>query len=176
MQISWALIEYTQSRCMELNAGEDTLNSKRLDKIWIVLIEERFVTTWYDYRHKKFIRLHSKWRFWFCFKRIRFGWLTNKNLIHVNVFYFIEISAFFINCFLGVNSTESYDIETSSLSHHNHTASKQLHEATSDDPDLTEVDQLVKPSKVHVQPLHADDLLYESTKFEPGAGWLNLHA
>lgn len=60
--------------------------------------------------------------------------------------------------------------ETSSSSHHNHTASKQLHESIPDDVDLTEVDQLVKPSKVHVQPLHADDLLYESTKFEPGAG------
>lgn len=69
-----------------------------------------------------------------------------------------------------MNSTESQEIQTSSSSHHNHTASKQLHEAAPSDSDLTEIDQWVKPSKVHVQPLHADDLLYESTKFEPGAG------
>ncbi|XP_055309435.1 A disintegrin and metalloproteinase with thrombospondin motifs 9-like isoform X3 [Sitodiplosis mosellana] len=72
----------------------------------------------------------------------------------------------------GGNSTE-FEVGSSSTSssthHHNHTASKQLHETIPDDVDLTEVDQLVKPSKVHVQPLHADDLLYESTKYEPGA-------
>lgn len=82
------------------------------------------------------------------------------------------MNMFFFRFCLGVNSTE-FEVgssETSSSSHHNHTASKQLHESIPDDVDLTEVDQLVKPSKVHVQPLHADDLLYESTKFEPGAG------
>ncbi|XP_031637497.1 A disintegrin and metalloproteinase with thrombospondin motifs 9 isoform X2 [Contarinia nasturtii] len=71
----------------------------------------------------------------------------------------------------GVNSTE-FGIDTSQTtlsSHHNHTESKQHHEAVPNEADLTEVDQLVKPSKVHVQPLHADDLLYESTKYEPDA-------
>lgn len=73
-----------------------------------------------------------------------------------------------------MNSTESPEIQTSSSAHYNHTASKQLHELTSTDVDLTEIDQLVKPSKVHVQPLHADDLLYESTKFGPAGQYLNV--
>lgn len=64
----------------------------------------------------------------------------------------------------------SQQIETTSSSHHNHSADKQIHEATPNDVDSTETDELVKPSKIHVQPLHADDLLYESMKFEPGAG------
>lgn len=80
---------------------------------------------------------------------------------------------------LGVNLTE-FDIDTvqqtvtSSSTHHNHnhnhTATKQLHETISSEVDLSEIDELVKPSKIHVQPLHAQDLLYESTKFEPDAG------
>lgn len=57
-----------------------------------------------------------------------------------------------------------------SSQHHNHTVTKQQHEIIPNDVDSTEADQLVKPSKIHVQPLHADDLLYESMKFEPGAG------
>lgn len=87
---------------------------------------------------------------------------------------------FFFSLFyldLGVNLTEvdvgsSQHIETSSSSHHNHnhTAAKKLHETVPNDVDLTDGEQLVKPSKIHVQPLHADDLLYESTKYEPGAG------
>lgn len=36
--------------------------------------------------------------------------------------------------------------------------------------EIDEIDQFVKPSKIHVQPLHADDLLYESKKFDPSAG------
>lgn len=36
--------------------------------------------------------------------------------------------------------------------------------------EFDEIDQFVKPSKIHVQPLHADDLLYESKKFDPTAG------
>lgn len=36
--------------------------------------------------------------------------------------------------------------------------------------EMDEIDQFVKPSKIHVQPLHADDLLYESKKFDPSAG------
>lgn len=68
----------------------------------------------------------------------------------------------------------SQQIETTSSSHHNnHTANKQIHEATPNEADTTEADELVKPSKIHVQPLHADDLLYESMKFEPGAGLHN---
>lgn len=78
----------------------------------------------------------------------------------------------FFNHFLGVNSTEFEfrPSQTSLSSHHNHTVSKIHHETAPNEVDLTEVDQLVKPSKVHVQPLHADDLLYESTKYEPDAG------
>lgn len=99
-------------------------------------------------------------------------------------FYFIVFYYLFFSCSsacLGVNLTE-FDIdtvqqtETSSSTHHNHnhnhTASKQLHETISSEVDLTEIDELVKPSKIHVQPLHAQDLLYESTKFEPDAGTL----
>lgn len=68
----------------------------------------------------------------------------------------------------------SQQIETTSSSHHNnHTANKQIHEAKPNEADTTEADELVKPSKIHVQPLHADDLLYESMKFEPGAGLHN---
>lgn len=83
------------------------------------------------------------------------------------------LQIFSLNRYIGDISTEfeiDSSMQTSSVPHHNHTASKQQHETTSNDVDLTEVDELVKPSKVHVQPLHADDLLYESTKFEPGAG------
>lgn len=36
--------------------------------------------------------------------------------------------------------------------------------------DFTSQDELVKPSKILVQPLHADDLLYESNNFDPSAG------
>lgn len=81
---------------------------------------------------------------------------------------------------IGVNLTE-FDVgsmqqtETSSSSHHNHTATKQQHEIIPSDVDSNEADQLVKPSKIHVQPLHADDLLYESMKFEPGAGQTCSH-
>lgn len=39
-----------------------------------------------------------------------------------------------------------------------------------DDNEMLQNDQLVKPSKIHVQPLHADDLLYESKKIDPSAG------
>lgn len=97
-------------------------------------------------------------------------------------FSFISIlvlSSFFRLFVLGVNLTE-FDIDTvqqtvtSSSTHHNHnhnhTATKQLHEIVSSDVDVSEIDELVKPSKIHVQPLHAQDLLYESTKFEPDAG------
>lgn len=102
------------------------------------------------------------------------------SLIFLLLFHFI--TTFFFRLFvysacLGVNLTE-FDIDTvqqtSSSTHHNHnhnhTATKQLHETISSEVDLSEIDELVKPSKIHVQPLHAQDLLYESTKFEPDAG------
>lgn len=92
---------------------------------------------------------------------------------HVNKFVDILFCLPLIR--IGVNLTE-FDVgsmqstDTTLSSHHNHTATKQQHEIIPNDADSTEADQLVKPSKIHVQPLHADDLLYESMKFEPGAG------
>lgn len=67
-------------------------------------------------------------------------------------------------------SSTSEDGPTSSLSHHNHSGNELNHDRIPNDVDTTNADELVKPSKIHVQPLHAGDLLYESMKFDPSAG------
>lgn len=103
--------------------------------------------------------------------------------LNLLLFYWLFVfSPFFSFVCLGVNLT-AFDIDTvqqqntvttSSTHHnHNHTATKQLHETISSEVDGSEIDELVKPSKIHVQPLHAQDLLYESMKFEPDAGNIN---
>lgn len=85
------------------------------------------------------------------------------------------IDFFFFSSFLNlsdVNSTqETTDINssTSPLTHHNNHSEKEF-DTIPNDVDATSADQLIKPSKIHVQPLHADDLLYESMKFDPSAG------
>lgn len=101
------------------------------------------------------------------------------SVFHFITIFFCLLSFVCLFVSLGMNLTE-FDIDTvqqtvtSSSTHHNHnhnhTATKQLHETISSEVDVTEIDELVKPSKIHVQPLHAQDLLYESTKFEPDAG------
>lgn len=95
----------------------------------------------------------------------------------LNIFLLIICFLFFLLFFvyLGVNLTE-FDIDTvtSSSTHHNHNVTKQLHETIPSEVDGSEIDELVKPSKIHVQPLHAQDLLYESMKFEPDAGEINI--
>lgn len=73
-----------------------------------------------------------------------------------------------------LDTIQPNDTSLSLSSHHNHTATKQQHEILPNDGISTEAEQLVKPSKIHIQPLHAEDLLYESTKFEPGAGQIFL--
>lgn len=71
----------------------------------------------------------------------------------------------FLRLFYTGNTTQSspstHHPNDIAVAHQNHT---QQHESSDN-----EVDQLVKPSKIHIQPLHAADLLYESTKFDSGS-------
>lgn len=68
-------------------------------------------------------------------------------------------------------STQTTNNSNDTLPHHNHSTLNSItHNAIDNDADISDADQLVKPSKIHVQPLHADDLLYESMKFDPSAG------
>lgn len=73
--------------------------------------------------------------------------------------------------FLFLSRTVNESTSASSLSQVAN--SESTTEATTEEStsiELTEIDQLIKPSKIHVQPLHADDLLYESNNFDPSAG------
>lgn len=77
-----------------------------------------------------------------------------------------------------VNSTQATtdninSSSTSPLTHHYNHSEKEF-DTIPNDVDATAADQLIKPSKIHVQPLHADDLLYESTKFDPSAGMFDF--
>lgn len=79
---------------------------------------------------------------------------------------------------LEINSTESTlstppPSQQHADNHHNHnqSTSERADAAAAKDAEASmDVDQLVKPSKIHVQPLHPVDLLYESTKYDPSAG------
>lgn len=93
----------------------------------------------------------------------------NQNPIQKLKFKILLISIFNL---LDVNLTQATtdsNSSTSPLTHHNKHSEKEF-DTIPNDVDATAADQLVKPSKIHVQPLHADDLLYESMKFDPSAG------
>lgn len=88
------------------------------------------------------------------------NWFKLLNKINFDLF----ILLFFV-VFSSGNTTRSIQSTHHSndlaLAHHNHSQ-----HAFSDD----DTDQLVKPLKIHTQPLHEDDLLYESMKFDPNTG------